>query len=136
MAVTKEHIAELINGEPYRNEVNGVVQDLALKNRLVIVYGASDDLMCFSGAINDDISAYNGTTAFIQPTGLFQNECECDTCPYAKRLAERCSTIEAVWGKEGFEWTYKTSIPHAKFVIMDEGEQYCRGIVFSLDELT
>ena len=33
-------------------------------------------------------------------------------------------------------WTYMTDIPHATFDVMDDGELYCRGIVFALADLT
>jgi hypothetical protein len=32
-------------------------------------------------------------------------------------------------------WTYKTDIPHETFEIYDNGKLYCRGIVFSVDEV-
>ena len=32
-------------------------------------------------------------------------------------------------------WSYLTDIPHKTFDIMEDGEIYCRGIVFSLDDL-
>lgn len=32
-------------------------------------------------------------------------------------------------------WTYETDIPHETFVIYNDGEPYCRGIVFSVDDV-
>ena len=32
-------------------------------------------------------------------------------------------------------WCYKTDIPHETFMIYDDGEPYCRGIVFSIEDL-
>ncbi|MNJ75290.1 hypothetical protein D3C77_723610 [compost metagenome] len=44
--------------------------------------------------------------------------------------------IEALWSKEpGYSWTYKTNIPHALFEVVEDGEPYCRGIVFALVDL-
>ena len=39
-----------------------------------------------------------------------------------------------MWSPEGEElaWVYKTDIPHATFLIHDDDEKYCRGIVFRL----
>jgi hypothetical protein len=43
--------------------------------------------------------------------------------------------IEAIWGKDGISWQYKTDIPHATFKIMKDGDVYCIGIVFDIKEL-
>lgn len=44
---------------------------------------------------------------------------------------------EALWCKtfSNCSCTYKTTIPHETFCIWEDNEQYCIGIVFSLDEL-
>jgi hypothetical protein len=47
-----------------------------------------------------------------------------------------CKTIEAIWGKDGYSWTYKTDIPHATFDIFEDGEKFCRGIVFDIKSLS
>lgn len=50
-----------------------------------------------------------------------------------KKLAK---TVEALWSAEhGYSWTYKTAIPHATFEVMEGGDRYYRGIVFSLADL-
>jgi hypothetical protein len=38
--------------------------------------------------------------------------------------------IDAVWCEGEYSWTYKTNIPHATFDIWEDGEKYCKGIVF------
>lgn len=43
--------------------------------------------------------------------------------------------IEAIWGKDGISWQYKTDIPHATFNVMEDDEVYCIGIVFDIKEL-
>ncbi len=43
--------------------------------------------------------------------------------------------IEALWAPEsdpGYSWVYKTDIPHESFEVVEDGEPYCRRIVFSL----
>ena len=32
-------------------------------------------------------------------------------------------------------WTYRTDIPHETFMIYEDGEPYCRGIVFNIDDV-
>ena len=34
-----------------------------------------------------------------------------------------------------YAWIYRTEIPHACFDILENGEKYCKGIVFSLNDL-
>lgn len=104
---------------------------------LVVVFGASDDLMEFRGAICDELGAYDGTTAYLTPDGLLSNDCESDECPHFEKMKKRAATIDALWCEEGgISWTFRTRIPHATFVIYEDGEQYCRGIVFALSDAT
>jgi len=108
------------------------------EHRLVAVFGASDDLMEFRGAICDEVGAYEGTTAHLDQTGLLVSECdEGDDCPYFKKACAVAAKVDAVWCPEGREisWVYETAIPHEKFLIMENDEVYCEGIVFLLDDV-
>lgn len=132
--MTKEILSSQLNGCEYRNEVSPLNAKFAKENGLVIVYGASDDLMEFEGAIRDEISCYGGGTAYLNAQGLLQNDCENDECPHFEKLKQSAKKIEACWDEEGYSWIYKTDIPHATFEVMEEGEKYCRGIVFNLSD--
>ena len=112
----------------------------AKENGLVIVFGASDDLIEFRGAIDDEAGVWNGGTVHIDANGIFKApdcNCDVDTCPYLAAARDRCKKIKAVWGPEGKDvaWAYETDIPHSDFVIFDGEEPYCEGIVFSIDDL-
>lgn len=106
---------------------------------LVIVFGASDDLMEFRGAIHDEISCYEGGLAYLTEHGLLANDCDNDDCPHFEKLKRMAATIEAVWEAEDqkseWAWTYKTKIPHATFEVHDHIDEYCLGIVFSLSDV-
>lgn len=65
---------------------------------------------------------------------MLKNECEDDDCPYYRELKARAAIVEAVWDNDGYSWTYKTDIPHETFEVLEDGEKYCRGIVFYLHE--
>jgi len=120
--ITKEQLAAMLDGKEYGNEATNQVSEIAKANNLVIVFGASDDLIEFQGAIYDEIDCYNGGTAYVNQQGL---------CTEGK-----CEKIEALWCKEDtYSFTYKTDIPHATFDIVEDGDKYCRGIVFSLNDL-
>lgn len=104
---------------------------------LVVVYGYSDDNVEFCGAINDEVGAYNGTTVYITPASVLQEpDCDRDDCPYFTRERKRAKTIKAVWHDEGSPcWTFETDIPHETFTVMEDGEPWCIGIVFSIKHL-
>lgn len=43
--------------------------------------------------------------------------------------------IESIRDTDGYVFIYETEIPHATFDIMNGDEKYCRGIVFSKEDL-
>ncbi len=107
---------------------------------LVVVYGASDDLMEFEGAIRDEFDCYNGGIALVDGQGLLDRDRieEDDDEGVAEFVARKKAArkIEALWCAEpGYSWTYRTDIPHATFEVVEDGEPYCRGIVFALADL-
>lgn len=128
-------IAKMLNGRPYRDEVTNEIKELAKQDNIVIIYGASDDLMELDGALYDEFGCYDGGTAYLNYDGLFE-DCE-ENCKYSQQIKKQCKTIEAVWCDEnnGFTWSYKTDIPHATFEIYDDEEKYCQGICFDRNEL-
>ena len=127
-----KELALLLNGRPYLNEITDDELSDARKNNIVVVFGRSDDLMCLSGGIADEVGCYNGTKVYIISRGVLTNECEDDRCPYFSKLKEKAHFIKAVWDKEGYSWIYETDIAHETFDIIEGGDKYCRGIVFDL----
>jgi hypothetical protein len=127
-----KEVAQLLNRRKYRNEITSEEEAAAKSAGLVIVFGASDDLMEFRGAIRDEIDCYDGGKAYLTAEGLLTNECENDECPHFERLRGKGATIEAVWGRNDITWIYETAIPHETFTIVEDGETYCIGIVFAL----
>ena len=131
-----KELAAKLNGTEYPLYVPKEVAAEAKAAGLVIVYGASDDLMEFAGAVDDELGAYDGTTAHLDANGLLKNDCDNDECPHFEKLKAAAATVEALWCKEGdYSWTYKTKIPHETFEIVEDGWPYCRGIVFSLSDV-
>lgn len=53
----------------------------------------------------------------------------CARCRKPKYMHKRAKE------KGPFAWTYSTEIPHATFEIIEEGEKFCRGIVFDINDL-
>lgn len=105
---------------------------IAKDNGFVIVCGASDDLMEFYGAITDEGDCFDGGAVWLNKDRVVDAPAT---------TGDRC--IEALWcdgeakDKNGeiITWTYKTDIPHETFMVYEDNEPYCRGIVFSINDL-
>ena len=131
-----QEFTALLAGASYRNEVSREHEAIARANGLVIVFGASDDLMEFRGSVRNELDAYNGTTAYLTMSGLLQNDCDDDRCPHFAKLKKKAATIDALWcAEEGYSWTFRTDIPHATSEVAEDDEPYCRGIVFALADV-
>lgn len=129
-------LAAMLNNREIGNETTREIEMLAKDNDLVIVFGASDDLMEFRGAINEEFDAYLGTSVYVDKNGLIENKCNDEDCPYYAETIEGAATITSIWTSiGGIPWTYKTYIPCELFNIIGDGEIYCTGIVFSLKDL-
>ena len=139
-----KELAEKLTGMEYPVRIPKELVAEAKANGLVIVYGASDDLMEFEGAIYDEVGAWDGKIARVDSHGLVPDYEQIDKDAYdAKdKLREYFQrensgkVIEALWCKEGnYSFTFKTDIPHATWEVVEDGQPYCRGIVFSLADL-
>ena len=120
--MTKEELATMLDGRQYRDETTTEIEQLAKENNLLIVFGASDDLCEFRGAIEDEFGCYDG------------GKITCEKLP---------KSIEAVWcplerdsSDSNCSWAYKTELPHSTFRIYENDELYCVGIVVDLNEAT
>ena len=96
----------------YRKELSLMASAVAEENGLVVVFGASDDLCEIRGAEDDEIDCFDGGEATIAG-----------------------AKVKINWCKDGYSWTYDTDIPHECFDVYEDGEKYCRGIVFSISDV-
>lgn len=136
--MTKEELAKKLNGREYRNEITDSEAKEAKNSGLVIVFGASDDLLELRGSIEDEFGCYDGGEALIDSDGLLPDRENIDEDDELEEYFSRKKTakkIEAIWNKGNISWQYKTSIPHSIFKVMEDGEVYCKGIVFSINEI-
>ena len=102
------------------------------QNGIVVVFGYSDDLMEFDGAIYDEFGCYEGGTCYLNQDGIFEDDCD---CKYAKQAKEQCKTIKAFWCRSEWCWEYETDIPHETFEVWEDDEPYCKGIIFYKKDL-
>lgn len=122
--------ADKLDGREYRDELTEK-EEQALRNQgLVIVFGASDDLCEFRGAINDEAGCFGGGTILLNQSDLIDDFC------MNEQEKMNFNNIKVVrYGDSGFAWSYETEIPHETFNILEDGYQYCRGIIFDIKSL-
>lgn len=128
-------LAELLDGREYGHEVKEMDLKYAKENGAVIVFGASDDLIIFAGAITDGSDCYEGSVIPFNRSGVIDCECDSMNCPYFNGIKDGASAVVACWDSGEYSWTYETDIPHETFEILEDGEKYCRGIVFLLEDV-
>lgn len=128
----KEFAASLNNREYGYPQFTKEEIQTAKDNGFVIVYGASDDLIEFDGAIYEEAGCFDGGTVYFNKNGTVSDE---------EFIGS--NRIEAVWYDKKrtddagniITWTYKTDIPHEIFMIYEDGEPYCEAIIFSIDDV-
>lgn len=111
-------------------------KDIAKREGIVVVYGYSDDNMEFDGAIYEEIGCFDGGIVYITKDGKFVSKEKTQEDFFyirAKWCEERREIDGLAW--ESIPWTYETDIPHEEFFIYDNGDPWCVGIVFRLDQL-
>jgi hypothetical protein len=141
--MSPKELAAKLHGMEYRDDIPKDVLAEAKKSRLVIIHGASDDLIELDGAVYDERGA-PGTNVLFDSEGLLPDYESIDKDdPDSKeqfkeffRREDSARPVKALWCEEpGICWTYKTDIPHETFDVMEDGNVYCRGIVISLNDL-
>lgn len=130
-----KELTNMLNNRSIGNETTEEIEIIAKNNGLVIVFGASDDLIEFRGAINDDAGCYDGGQIPFNQSGLPVNKCYDDNCPYYAKELNSARLIHAIWCVGEYTWSYDTDIPHETFRIMDGEDKYCQGIVFALKDV-
>lgn len=129
-----ESFAARLHGREYRKELTTSEELEAKVLGIVVVFAYSDDNAELRGTIDAEVDCYDGGVILISEHGVFEG-CECE-CKWSKEARSKCRIITAVWHNEsGPCWTYGTTIPHATFDIMEDGEVFCRGIVFDIKSL-
>lgn len=141
--MTKEELAASLDGREYGDEMTRAEEKAAKDNNLVVLFGASDDLVELRGAIYDEVGAYDGVTLYIDKTGRLLPSISDEDEEVLERYnvldAARIAIlgaihVDAVWGEGVYSWAFITVAPHASFDIMEDEEKYCRGIIIDLKE--
>ncbi len=135
--LSKELLALALNGREYPFDLTNEEQAQAKAAGLLVIFGASDDLMELRGIECDEIGAPG--VALIDAKGLLPNRDSIDDDAVLKDFFAReplARKVEALWAAEDdISWTYRTDVPHATFDVMEDGIVYCRGIVIDVADL-
>lgn len=123
-------LAAQLTGREIGNELEPFEEKAAKDNGLVVVFGYSDDNVEFRGAIYEEVGAYGGATVEFTKAGIFRDEDDDDVLE-KYGTAVLFNKVVAAYSP----WTFTTEIPHETFDIMEDGELFCRGIVFSINDL-
>ena len=132
--MNKKQLAQELNGRVYGCEITNEEVRQARKSRLVVVFGHSDDGVIMTGAINAEISAYGGKKIRVSIAGKILKNKEVWV------LTEHdvpIRTITAHWSPPDppTSWLITADFPAEPFDVYEDGELFCRGIVFHMDDL-
>ena len=156
---TIEDLAKLLDGNEYRdelyNEYGMNIYDICEKNKWVIVYGASDDLIEFEGVISGEDGAWDGTLCkFVKPGDFYLEDEDDETYKKAKdykfvrinqdelnelknnNYKDTC-VVEMLWDPEEIDASWQVNIkgaPFAKFNIMEDEDVYCEAAIIDLSK--
>lgn len=144
--MNNEQAALMIHGRQYREELTREEEQQLREAGLVAVFGASDDLLEFRGAIDEELGAWDGTTAYlVKKKGEWVAISEDDFEEYKEKLLELgyslvYYSITAEWspeedGESIMSWRITSEIPNAKFFIVEDDDNYCQGLVFSISDM-
>lgn len=148
--MTKEQLAELLNGNEYRDEMTKEQEQVAKQNNLLVLFGSSDDLLEMRGAINDEIGSYDGGEYALALDGeLYADDEEENT--YHKAIGNEVlpisdeydnddnpRLIRAEWcpdDQPALSWRISSNMPYTTFTIKKNGEPYCKGIIIDIDDI-
>ena len=143
--MTIQEMAEKLHGREYPFEPTPYEIESAIQNGYVVVFGSSDDLTEFRGAIYDEGDApgdhllmrdRKGTWGISEPPSL-NEQFVLTRFGYdwnADQQGKQRIVIKSLWCPPGLNmsWAYELNCEHATFDVMEDGEIYCRGVVFAL----
>ena len=129
-----EQFAKILSMRDFSEGLSDVETACAKRNGLVVVTGYSDDVIELEGAIFAEGDCFEGGKFHLKRIkGKWKLE----------RGAGKKNNISALWhAKDAFTddgdsipWTYRTDIPHAKFIAANGGDPFSEGLVFDVRKL-
>jgi len=136
--MTKEQLAAMLKRSKYPLSLTNDLRKQAKENGLLVVYGASDDLIEFDGCFRDELGCGDKTSVLINRTGALDPDFEDDesSIEHAFFMKYTSKEIVTIFGDGEYTWQYKTDIPHASFDIIDNDNLYCKAMVINVDDIS
>lgn len=124
-----------------------IIESQLMRDQVVVVYGCSDDLMEMFGAMNEEFDCYaEHTFKWFSPNFVDQNainqilEYVDDEIPTLydsiANFLKRDALYITVRHPKDCQFEYETNIPCERFSIMEDGDLYCQGFVFDVNDVT
>lgn len=128
-------------------DIKGFVEELKADG-IILAFGMSDDLLEFSGALNDECEAWNGTVERLVPhkdgsVSVFDEDENKETAELNRLQIRRLTEVRANWCPENEKkeiWaSWHITSPDSEFFgsfdIFEDGELYCRGLIIPVERL-
>lgn len=136
---TLDDLVQLIGDLEYGDNIPETALNLAHQIGAAIIYGYSDDCILVEGMVADEAVAHGGGTFYVYSQGFLPLNSdltlgeEVTTLNECRKLVRRFGKsvkVEVIMEQDGYYWQYKTDWPHKTFEIKEDGEPWCKGIVF------
>lgn len=141
MTKTQE-VAKILDKSEYRGSFEELIREIepTLKeSNLVVVVGASDDLVEIYGSVRDEFGAYNGKDFSVMARNGNHHLKARRILFNAKVKSIWCGKIDDEkmedWSGD-YSWKITSEIEHQAFKVMEDDEVFCYGIVFDATNLT
>lgn len=141
-------LADHLNHRQYREELDDSLEKFAKDNNLIIVFGASDDLIEFRGAFEEELCA-SEEFYFDKEFKIISNHNKIKLDERSIRdnnyiniykfdlEVELKNRITQEWRPKDSKasWRLSANFPHKTFNIFEGENLYCVGIVFDINDL-
>ncbi|EMB43573.1 hypothetical protein [Treponema denticola] len=134
-----ERWAKLLHGFEYPAENIKKFQNEMAKDEVIAIYGLSDDLLEFKGAMYDERGAWKGFLGRITKDLTVISEIEYLNSKLWN--TENLPFIQAIWNPKDLlgniysSWKIETDLPHKDFQILEDGKLFCIGIIIDVEDI-
>ena len=147
--MTPQEFANLITNREYPFHITAEEQELARNNHLVVLWGQSDDLLELRGLACDEAGAYDGTKARFDIEGFLPVDASGIINDSPKTIHEcidivnrwkQSFEVKAEWCPKGTNLSWRITVDEkleaAKFVVLEDDQPMCEGVVTVIPALS
>ena len=127
-----QEFASMLNNREYGEEITKEEEKLAKENNLLVVFGASDDLIEFRGAFDDETYYYNPKEILFDKNGVLPTWEDINSEDDAEKYFVRKKNALSIYIVLDRCLVLETILPHSTFTIKEDGADYCVGLVIEL----